>query len=192
MTLRRHRTELARNLGLGLVLLTGLYSSAHAKEGTQMPERTLAIGVLAHDRGPLSDHHENGVDLNLEAQFAPLGIFGSPRPQVGVTANFGGETSAAYAGLNFRFRDTPRWFTDGFLGVAVHNGPLHKDPVRCAQFSDCGFGTRFLPRFGLELGYRVNPAVSISLLFDHMSHKWIVEGENEGLDHIGLRYIRAY
>lgn len=54
-----------------------------------------AIGVLAHDQGPLSDHNEHGIDLNLEAQFAPLEFFGSPRPHLGATLNFTGDTSAA-------------------------------------------------------------------------------------------------
>ena len=155
----------------------------------------LAInGLLAHDYGFASDHNENGdgVDLNLEAQFAPLDFPGSPRPHVGVSANFYGDTSAAYAGLSFRFRETARWFVDGLLGAAVHNGPLHKDPVRCNLYSDCGYGVRILPHLGLEAGYRISPVSAVSLFYDHMSHKWIVDGENEGLDHIGLRYLRSY
>lgn len=177
---------------LGLTLTLGLHGPVHAKDSGGPAERTLAIGVLAHDHGPASDHNENGVDLNLEAQFAPLDLFGSPRPHLGISANFNGDTSAAYAGLNFRLRETSHWFVDGILGAAVHNGPLHKDPVRCTLYSDCGFGVRVLPRFGLEAGYRVSPVASITLFYDHMSHKWIVDGENEGLDHIGLRYLRAY
>lgn len=165
---------------------------AQAADIAQTSGKTLAIGVLAHDSGPFSDHHEDGVDLNLEAQFAPLNFIGSPRPHLGVTANFQGDTSVAYAGLGFRLHKTPQWFADGILGVALHDGPLHKDPDRCQLYSDCGYGTRVLPRFGLEIGYRVSPSTSISLLFDHMSHKWLVAGENEGLDHAGLRYRRSY
>ena len=150
------------------------------------------MGVFAHDRGPTSDRHENGVDLNLEVQFAPLAMMGSPRPHLGLTANFVGDTSVGYGGLGFRLHDTPLWFIDGMLGIAVHNGPLHKDPVRCRRDSDCGYGVRVLPRFGLELAHRLSPKASVSLLYDHMSHKWIVAGENEGLDHIGLRYMRDF
>jgi len=181
-----------RVVGWGLALTIGLNASVQAKEPGGHAERTLAIGVLAHDYGPASDHNENGMDLNLEAQFAPLDVLFSPRPHLGITANFNGDTSAVYAGLGFRFRETAQWFVDGLLGAAVHNGPLHKDPVRCTLYSDCGFGVRVLPRFGLEAGYRISPAASVSLFYDHMSHKWIVEGENEGLDHIGLRYLRTY
>ena len=184
----------ARVLGLGLALGMGPTAPAQAQEAAGHAARTLAIGLLAHDYGPASDHNENGdgVDLNLEAQFAPLDFPGSPRPHLGVSANFYGDTSAAYAGLSFRFRETARWFVDGLLGAAVHNGPLHKDPVRCDLYSDCGFGVRILPHLGLEAGYRISPVSAVSLFYDHMSHKWIVDGENEGLDHIGLRYLRSY
>jgi lipid A 3-O-deacylase len=173
---------------LGLAIGLAFLAPAQAGNGTQ----TLAIGVLAHDRGPASDHHEDGVDLNLEWRFAPLDFLGSPRPHLGATLNFQGDTSVVYAGLNFRLRESPRWFVDAFLGAAVHDGPLHKDPAGCEQFSDCGFGTRFLPHFGLEIGYRVGSGASLSLFFDHLSHKWLVGGENEGLDHVGVRYLWPY
>jgi lipid A 3-O-deacylase len=177
-----------RGSGLGLVIGLAFLTPAPAGSSTQ----ALAIGVLAHDRGPASDHHEDGVDLNLEWQFAPLDLLGSPRPHLGATLNFQGDTSIVYAGLNLRVLESAPWFVDAFLSAAVHDGPLHKDPAGCEQFSDCGFGTRFLPHFGLEFGYRVGAGASLSLYFDHLSHKWLVGGENEGLDHVGVRYLRPY
>lgn len=85
------------------------------------------------------------------------------------------------------WREAPRCFADARIGAVVHDGPLHKDPVRCEQYSDCGFDTRFLPRLGAEIGYRLSPWSSIGLFYDHMSHKRVVEGGNEGLDPIGVR-----
>ena len=176
-----------------IVLAIGVsLAPAQAAETAPHSGKTLAIGVLAHDSGPFSDHNEDGIDLSLEAQFAPLDFWGAPRPHLGLEANFQGDTSVIYAGLGFRLRETKQWFADGLLGVALHDGPLHKDPVGCQLNSDCGYGTRFLPRFGLEVGYRLSPVASVSILFDLMSHKWLVAGENEGLDHIGLRYIKAF
>lgn len=185
--------EMSGFISLVLAMAIGLHAPVHAAGRTDnTQQRTLVMGAFAHDSGPFSDHHEDGIDLSLEAQFEPLNIWGAPRPHLGITANFQGNTSVAYAGLGFRLRETTRWFVDGLLGVAVHDGPLHKDPVGCQLYSDCGYGTRFLPRFGLEAGYRISPVASVSVLFDHMSHKWLVSGENEGLDHVGVRYLRAY
>ena len=173
---------------LGLAMALAFLALAQAGDGSQM----LAIGVIAHDRGFASDHHENGIDLNLERQFAPLDFPGSPRPHLGATLNFVGDTSMAYAGLGFRVRETPQWFADLHFSAALHDGPLHKDPVGCQQFSDCGYGVRIMPRLGIEIAYRIRPDATISLLYDHMSHKRIIGGENEGLDHIGVRYLRSY
>lgn len=178
-----------RRVAAALIAVLGVLAATDAEAAGS---RVWAAGIVAHDRGLASDDHENGVDLNLEVQFAPLAFPGSPRPHLGATLNFNGDTSVAYAGLGFRVWDRARWFADANIGAVVHDGPLHKDPVRCEQFSDCGFGTRYLPRLGAEIGYRLSPSASIGLFYDHMSHKWVVEGENEGLDHIGLRYLRAF
>ncbi len=152
----------------------------------------VAIGVLGHDQGPASDHHEHGIDLNLEVQFAPLAFFGSPRPHLGASLNFIGDTSVAYAGLTFPLLSHSNWFLDGALSIAVHDGPLHKDPAGCAQFSDCGFGSRVLPRASVDIGYRLDARSAVSLYYAHMSHKWVIGGENEGIDHTGLRYMRSF
>ena len=190
---RKVGTVIARLLGhLGLGLAIGLSTPALATEPAGAGERMLAIGVFAHDRGFASDDHENGVDLNLEVLFAPLDLLGSPRPHLGTTLNFVGDTSTVYAGLGFQFIEHAPWFVDLLLGVAAHNGPLHKDPLECDLYSDCGYGIRLVPRFGLEAGYRVSPDASVSLYYSHMSHKWIIGGENEGLEHVGLRYRRPF
>jgi lipid A 3-O-deacylase len=189
---RLHRSPIDRLPGLGLAIALSLHAPAYATEIAGDSKRTLAIGVIAHDRGPAGDHHEDGIDLNLELLFAPVDLAGTLRPHLGVTLNFVGDTSMAYAGLSFRVRETRQWFADLLLSVATHDGPLHKDPVGCQLYSDCGFGVRVMPRFGLEIGYRLSPAKSVTLLLDHMSHKWIIGGENEGIDHIGVRYLRAW
>ncbi len=154
-------------------------------------DRALAVGLLAHDRGPLSDNNESGADLNLEVRFAPLDVFWSPRPHVGVMLSLQGETSAAYGGLTYRLLDAKGFFFDVFIGLAVHDGPLHKDEERCAR-SDCGYGSRVLVRPGFELGRRIGRHSAVSLFCDHMSHKWVIPGENEGLDRTGLRYLWSF
>lgn len=192
MRKRFHRLRSVRLPGLWLAIALGLHAPAWATEIAASSKRILAIGVIAHDRGPASDHHENGVDLNLEIQYPPLAFADSLRPHLGVTLNFVGDTSIVYAGLSYRVRETRQWFADLLLSVAVHDGPLHKDPEGCRLYSDCGYGIRVMPRFGLETGYRISAARSVSLFVDHMSHKWIIGGENEGLDHVGVRYLQSY
>lgn len=177
---------------LGLVSALCCLAATAVAEPTPLPKRTLAIGILAHDRGFAADKHESGVDLNLEVLFAPLDFAGSPRPHLGATLNFAGDTSVAYAGVSFPAFERAAWFTDLLLSAAIHDGPLHKDPAGCDAYSNCGYGIRVMPRFGVEAGYRLPGEAALSLYYDHMSHKWIIGGENEGLDHIGIRYRRPY
>ena len=66
--------------------------------------RKVAFGILAHDKGPVSDNRETGVDPNWEVQFNPpewrwWRWIGSPSPMTGATPNFVGETSAFYLGV---------------------------------------------------------------------------------------------
>ena len=48
-----------------------------------------------------------------------------PRPHVGGSLNFDGQTSFAYAGLSWTIDVTPDVFVEGSLGGAVHNGKDH-------------------------------------------------------------------
>jgi lipid A 3-O-deacylase len=45
-----------------------------------------------------------------------------------------------------------------------------------------------LPRLGFEVGGYFTDKQGVSVFYDHMSHKGILGGENEGIDHIGIRY----
>ena len=164
-----------------------------------------AFGLLLHDRGPASDRHESGLDPNWELQLNPpawhvWSWIGAPYPMIGTTPNFNGDTSVFYAGVTYELslstelmdaltRDiTKNLFVAGGLSVALHNGPLHKNQAGCDQRSDCGFGHRLLPRVSVEFGSKFLRRYGISLFYDHMSHKGILPGENEGIDHIGVRY----
>lgn len=68
------------------LLLVLLAPTAHAGDALADASLAVGIGVLAHDRGPASDTHENGVDLNGEIQFAPLdGASAAPSVRPGRT-----------------------------------------------------------------------------------------------------------
>jgi hypothetical protein len=85
------------------------------------------------------------------------------------------------------------WFSAG-LTTAIHTGPLRKNDKKCREDSDCGFGSRVLPRIALEIGYNFLKNQGISLFFDHMSHGSVGCSciQNEGIDHTGIRYHFAF
>jgi hypothetical protein len=83
---------------------------------------------------------------------------------------------------------TKHVFVGTSLSAALHNGLLHKNKSGCKEQSDCVFGYRVLPRLGFEVEGYFSAKQGISIFYDHMSHKGILPGENEGLDHIGIRY----
>ena len=170
--------------------------------------RRLSFGIVLHDVGFISDKREKGVDPNWEVQFNRpewrwWHWLGSPYPIVGATPNFVGDTSAFYFGIftyefslsNSFLDDLTNNFTrnlwiSGGLSTAIHTGPLRKNETKCREESDCGFGSRVLPRIALELGYIFWKNHSISLFFDHMSHGSVGCDciQNEGIDHTGIRY----
>lgn len=163
-------------------------ATAAAREASPL----LLLGVSAHDPGLLSDRQEKGADLNVEVLFTPLFVAGMPRPHLGASLSLDGGTSVAYAGLTFPLHDSRRWFGNGFVGGALHDGPLRKAPAPCGTDGDCGFGTRLLPRLGLEWGYYLSGETAISLYFDYLSSGLLRNGEHEDIDHLGLRYRRPF
>jgi lipid A 3-O-deacylase len=185
------------------VLYPGRSHAAGNEDGTNLYKTV--FGLFLHDRGPFSDRHESGVDANWEVQFNPPKWpawcwIGAPDPMIGMTPNFNGDTSAFYGGLNYELSLSNPWtdeltgnltkylFIGANLSVALHNGPLHKNKIGCEERSDCGFGYRALPRIGFEVGGYFADKQGVSVFYDHMSHKGILPGENEGIDHVGIRY----
>ena len=183
-----------------LALLDGLWTeTAYAADDHPNTSRVYKaiIGVCLHDYGPTSDYNENGVDPNLEFQFnlprwKNLLRIGSPYLMAGATPNFSGDTSVVYGGFTYELDLSnvlaKNFFVSAGLSAALHSGPLHKDEVGCKEESDCGFGNRILPRVNVELGAYFIEKHGLSLFYDHMSHGYLLSGENEGIDHIGIRY----
>lgn len=181
---------------------------ANTDQGEVKPwVRRVTFGLLLHDIGFISDQREHGLDPNWEMQFNPPDWkwwrwVGSPAAMLGATPNFNGYTSAFYLGLAWevslsnRFLDnltndfSKRLWISGGISTAVHTGPLKKDEAGCRENSDCGFGSRVLPRINLEVGVNFWENHAVSLFFDHMSHGSLGCSciQNEGIDHTGIRY----
>jgi lipid A 3-O-deacylase len=149
------------------------------------------LGALGHDLGFLGHHLEKGVDVNLEMLFTPpdiLSVIGSPRPHIGADINTSGNTSDGYFGLTWGimliqslFGASDGVFINGSLGGAVHDGYIDSGPVNRKLL-----GSRVLFRESAELGYQLNPAISVSALLDHISNANLGR-HNMGLTSAGAR-----
>jgi len=112
-----------------------------------------------------------------------------PRLHVGGMGNLGGRTSYAYAGalwtVNF-----DRFFTEAFLGGAVHNGPLESSGP-----NESSLGCRELYHVGVNLGYRFDQNWSAMITFDHASNGRPTLSNcpaNTGLSLLGVRVGYAF
>lgn len=149
------------------------------------------LGVLAHDIGFLGHHVEDGTDINGELLFVSPGFLswiGSPRPHIGGTVSTAGNTSYGYLGLTWSYdlwrellRGEDALFVAGSLGGGAHDGYLDSGPSERKLL-----GSRVLFRESAEIGYRVTPAISISVMLDHLSNAGLAD-HNQGLTNVGLR-----
>ena len=152
------------------------------------------IGALAHDVGFLGHHVESGADVNLELLFVSpdlLRVIGSPRPHIGADINTDGNTSDGYFGLTWGFTlihgvlaPGDGIFFNGSLGGAIHDGSPLTGAVQPPGHKL--LGSRILFRESLELGYQINPTVSVSALLDHISNANLAP-RNAGITSAGAR-----
>jgi len=173
-------------VAIALLLVAPLPAAAQLKVVDEVK-----LGALAHDLGFLGHHLEKGVDVNLEMLFTPpdiLSVIGSPRPHIGADINTSGNTSDGYFGLTWGimliqslFGSGDGVFINGSLGGAVHDGYIDSGPANRKLL-----GSRVLFRESAELGYQLNPSVSVSALLDHISNANLGR-HNMGLTSAGAR-----
>jgi lipid A 3-O-deacylase len=106
-----------------------------------------------------------------------------PRLHVGGSANLGGRTSFAYAGLTWTFDLTPRFFVEGTFGGAVHNGNTSAIDV---SPHEAALGCSPLFRESATAGFRVTEQWSVMATVEHLSNAGLCS-QNRGLTNIGLR-----
>ena len=151
---------------------------------------SLSFGVLAHDVGPISSGREDGVAVNVEAQFrSPRALMPLlyPRPMIGGTlALDGAATSELYAGLAWRQNIGQRLFVSASAAVAVHDGDTRYEPGEPLDGDFAFLGCRALFRFSGEVGVLATERVSLSAYYSHASNAGLCS-ENEGLDNLGAR-----
>lgn len=146
----------------------------------------LKAGVLNHDADGLWSgfSREQGVDVNLEAVFAPSVQFlsGTVRPALGISVNSAGDTSKVYLDARWELNTgNPLTLATG-IGVAVHDGEEN-----LVANDRKALGSTVLFHIPIEVIYRMDAHNALSLYFDHMSNGSLAS-DNEGLDTLGVRY----
>ena len=165
-------------------------------------------GVLAHDRGWFGKNREGfGPDYNFELMFnSPnfLRKIGAPKPILGLTQTSTSGSSLYYGGITWDWNMSENWFLTGTTGIAYTNG-LTKLPKGAVPGGDqcpdrgvfCAaddpdkkiqFGSQWLHRGAIELGWNFYGNDTISLMFSHVSHAGILSDKNHGMDEFGIRY----
>ena len=150
-------------------------------------------GVLAHDRGWFGKNREGfGPDYNFELMFNSPNILKkiwSPKPVLGLTQTSTGGSSLYYGGITWDANITKNWFVAGTTGIAYTNG-LSKLPKGQVPTGDkkIQFGSKWLHRGAIELGWNFYGNDTISLMFSHVSHGSMLDEKNHGMDEFGIRY----
>lgn len=168
---------------LSLFLSVVVAPSASAQQAWFFDE--FRIGGFMHDVESMNG--ENDIDLNAEILFRPLrerqgrgftDILLSPRPHLGATVNFGGDTSEYYAGLTWDVPLGDFLFVEGFFGGAVHDGNMDR------------YGCRLNFHEGLTIGANITERLRVLATIDHMSNANLCGGQknNEGLTNAGVRF----
>ena len=150
-------------------------------------------GVLAHDRGWFGKNREGfGPDYNFELMFnSPnfLRKIGAPKPILGLTQTSTSGSSLYYGGITWDWNMSENWFLTGTTGIAYTNG-LTKLPKGQVATGDkkIQFGSQWLHRGAIELGWNFYGNDTISLMFSHVSHGGMLSDKNHGMDEFGIRY----
>jgi len=188
-----------RTLFLYLIslILLGIYSESNAFEDKTaksfMGLYEAKQGLLAHDRGWFGKNREGlGPDYNFELMFNSPRILKkiwSPKPILGLTQTSSGGSSLYYGGITWDANISKNWFVTGTTGIAYTNG-LKKLPKGEVANGDkkIQFGSQWLYRGAIELGWNFYGNDTISLMFSHVSHGSMLSDKNHGMDEFGIRY----
>ena len=149
----------------------------------------IRIGASAQDPWSPEKGSANVTGEILFAKpFTTADLFTSyfiPRPHLGGSINFRGDTSFAYAGLTWTVDITPRFFVEATFGGAVHNGNTDSNPAFIpADRNALGCSPTF--RESGSIGYRFSQNWSNMATVEHLSNAGACS-ENRGLTNIGAR-----
>ena len=180
----------------GLSLLIAIVAAPSAlRAGMEKASRptlsSVRIPLRIFGAGPWGEEgRSNSANLTGEILFAKpftaSDLFTSyfiPRPHVGGSLNFDGQTSFAYAGLTWSVDLTPSLFVEGSLGGAFHDGetttrglPRRVESLGCTPlFRESG-----------AVGVRLSANWSVMATLERLTNAGACS-ENRGLTNVGAR-----
>lgn len=144
------------------------------------------IGAAFYDTGPLTNFEFQDFVLNGELLLPSPGFLsavGSPRPYVGFDVTTADNPiNFFYAGLNWDYNLTDRFYLSGSLGGAVNTADnLTNSP------NTRSLGTRGTFHLGGAVGYDFTPRLTGQLYWNHFSNGYLSR-PNDGHDSLGLRF----
>ena len=149
----------------------------------------LRLGGSAQDPwSPESGSANLTGEIVFAKPFTAADLFTSyfiPRPHVGGSVNFGGDTSFAYAGLTWTYDLTSWLFVEGSFGGAVHNGNTQSNLANVPA-NENALGCSPLFRESGSVGVRLSTNWSIMATVEHLSNAGIC-AQNRGLTNFGAR-----
>jgi len=191
-----------RNIAMALASfsLAAMLSRPASAEFQNLSDREFKFGILTHDV-PFLGGVEGGVDLNPELRAASpipdlwaaslpwyLSWMVQPRPTMGAEINSSGLTNQFYLGATWSWQLASNVLQpgDGFV-VSYFFGPAFNDgEVKPTRPNRKALGSNVLFREALELGYRINPVIEISVMFDHVSNAGFAR-YNQSINNVGGR-----
>jgi hypothetical protein len=160
----------------------------------------LKLGVLGHDVHFLGGK-ERGVDINPEAIFGSpiadswaagvppyLRWLVQPRPTIGGEVNTSGFTSQGYFGLTWTWQLAGDVLRPGDgITFGLFEGPsFNTGDIVATAANRKNLGSHVLFREAAELGYRIDPVWTISLMIDHESNAGFAR-YNQSINDVGVR-----
>ena len=181
-------------LSLGLLIALSLISKPAFAESKALNPGidSFTFGIMQQDVE--SKPVEDSISINLEVLFATKlkRLPWSPQPVVGATINTDNDTNQLYGGMTWQYDFSERFYTEIFLGGAIHDGEEDPDtPQAGNREAHRAYGCPLNFRESLSFGWRLSSQYSLMATVSHMSNASLCDA-NDGLTNAGIRFSRRY
>ena len=179
---------------LGLFIALSLISQPVSAETKALNSGidSFTFGIMQQDVE--SNPIEDSISINLEVLFATKlkSLPWSPHPVIGATINTDNDTNQLYGGMAWQYDFSERFFTEIFLGGAIHDGEEDPDtPLAGNREAHRAYGCPLNFRESLSFGWRLSSQYSLMATVSHMSNASLCDA-NDGLTNAGIRVSRRY